>query len=543
MSSAIQQGHALSSASRDAGAFRSTLREYLPPRVYTRELRTFEQDLSVARAEDLYANDGLARSGVNSIATNVVGTGLVPQSVIPAELLGIAPEQAKAVQDQMEWLWTEWCSQAHYRNQMTFEDLQLVGLRSLIRTGEMIHLPVMEQRPGCRFALKIQDIRPARLRTPSDKLYEPLIHEGVEVSVNGVPQAYWIASPPPVSFVSPYELRDLPSSSFRRIPARVGHRPGLFHIFRAETEEQFRGVSCLAPAVAFFRSLHDSIDYELLAQILAASFPIFISKQSSQLPSVVQAMELRNMGGFGSNTGVAAADSSSEEKFYYQELSPGQIMYGNENEKPEVLESNRPSSNFMNFCDLVMRITASSLEIPYEVLTKDFSKTTYSSARAALLEAWRVYAIYRSFFTRQYCQPLWCMVMEEAWLRGYLQLPAGAPDFYEAQALWCNTRWIGPARGYIDPTKEIQANIEAINAGLMSRSEAIAERGGDFDDVTDQLAAEKKRYEELGITLTCAPSGTQAPGSSTSDTTGTEDSNDTQDTDSTERGNPESGRG
>ena len=504
MSKTISQGHAVSSPSLDSGSFRGNLTGYMPPRAFTRSLRTFERDLTISRAEDLYVNDGLAKSGVNSIATNVVGTGLVPQSVIPASLLGITPEQAKAVQDQMEWLWTEWCSEAHYRSQMTFEDLQLLGLRSLVRAGEMLHLPVMVERPGCRFALKIQDIRPSRLRTPSDKKYEPLLHDGVEVTAQGVPTAYWIASPKPTMSEQPFELMDLQSADFARIPAKVGHRPGIFHIFRAETEEQFRGVSCLAPAVGFFRNLHDSLDYELMAQIMAASIALFIATDKQYLPPQA-------------SNDYTTPDGKTH---HYQEVEPGQIMYGNEGEKPEVIENTRPSPNFMNFCDLVMRITASSLEIPYEVLTKDFSKTTYSSARAALLEAWRVYAIYRSFFTRQYCQPLWRMVMEEAWLRGYLQLPAGAPDFYEAQALWCNTRWIGPARGYIDPTKEIKANIDAINAGLMSRSEAIAERGGDFDDVTEQLAAERKRYEELGITLIA--SGAQTQGNDT----GTEGNND-----------------
>lgn len=180
---------------------------------------------------------------------------------------------------------------------------------------------------------------------------------------------------------------------------------------------------------------------------------------------------------------------------------PGGIMYGNKGEKPEVLESKRPSANFLNFCELVLRILASSLEIPYEVLTKDFSKTTYSSARAALLEAWRVYEVYRSFFVRHYCQPVWQMVQEEAWLRGYLTLPKEAPDFYAALPYWCNTRWIGPARGYIDPTKETAANIAAIEAGLMSRSEAIAERGGDFDEIAEQLAREQERHAELGVSV------------------------------------------
>lgn len=484
---AIYQGHPVPSASLESGAFRGSLKNYLPTRVHGRDMAAFERGLTMTRVEDLYGNDGIAKSGVNSIATNVIGTGLTPQSVIPAKRLGLKPKAAKDVADQMEWLWSEWCGQAHYREQMGFEDLQMLGLRSLIRAGEMVHLPVMEDRPGSRFSLRIQDIRPSRLRTPWDKQFEPLLHDGVEVTPTGVPTAYWIASPPPSAFPRGGILDDsaLTSGQFRRIPARIGHRRGLFHVFRAESEEQFRGTSCLAPAVKFFRHLNDSIDYELMAQVLAAAFPVFVGLEN----------------GPQSLPGYVEEETDGEEKRYYQDIPPGGVMYGNKGEKPEVLESKRPSANFLNFCELVLRILASSLEIPYEVLTKDFSKTTYSSARAALLEAWRVYEVYRSFFVRHYCQPIWTMVQEEAWLRGYLRLPKSAPDFYAGLAYWCNTRWIGPARGYIDPTKEIAANIAAIKAGLMTRSEAIAERGGDFDEVSEQLANEQARLKELGVTL------------------------------------------
>jgi lambda family phage portal protein len=258
----------------------------------------------------------------------------------------------------------------------------------------------------------------------------------------------------------------------------------MFHIFRPGREEEFRGVSCLAAALKFFRHLNDAIDYELMAQVLAASFPVFITLEggTTYMPP-----------------GVEAETGESGEKVYYQNLEFGQFMYGNKGEKPEVLESKRPSQNFLTFCDLILRITASSLEIPYEELTKDFSKTTYSSARAALLEAWRVYDVYRTFFVRHYCQPLYQMVMEEAFLRGYLVLPQGAPGFYEGVRYWCNARWIGPSRGYIDPKKEIDAAIAAMNAGLSSRSQIIAERGDDFDEVSEQRAYERDRLAELGL--------------------------------------------
>lgn len=493
----IPQAHSTVGPSLDAGSFRGSTKNYLPTRVLGPAQRAFERNLGMARVDDLYLNDGVAKSGVNSIATNVIGTGLRPQSVIAHDMLGIERAVAIKLQDQMEWLWFEWCGQAHYREQLHFDDLQMLGLRSLIRAGEFVHMPVREMRPGCRFSLRLQDIKPSRLRTPFDRQYDPYIHDGVEVSASGLPLAYWIASPPPSTMIMDDAFCS--SSQFRRIPARIGHLRGLFHIFRAGGEEEFRGVSCLAPAVKFFRHLNDSIDYELMAQVVAASFPVFITQEqdSQMLPAGVRPDDYEGY--------------EAEDKKYYQYVEAGTMMYGNKGEKPEVLESKRPYKTFIEFCNLVLRITAASLEIPYEVLTKDFSKTTYSSARAALLEAWRVYDVYRTFFVRHYCQNVWQMVLEEAWLRGYLTLPENAPDFYAGLPYWCNARWIGPARGYIDPEKETNAAILSLNSGLVSRTQVIAERGGDFEEVAVQLAHENDRFRQLGLCFSEAPAGATGP--------------------------------
>ncbi|MDR2821198.1 MAG: phage portal protein, partial [Desulfovibrio sp.] len=347
-SPAVAQGNTPSSASLDAGSHRGSIKSWIPQRVLRPEQKSYERSLGMARIDDLYLNDGIAKSGVNSIATNVVGTGLKPQSSIAYKMLGLKREDVSALQDQMEWLWDEWCDQAHYREQISFDDLQMLGLRSLVRAGEFVHLPVMEERYGCRFALRIQDIQTSRLRTPFDKQYDPLLHEGVEVTQNGVPSFYWIASPQPSPM--PFDNFLGVSSQYRRIPAHVGHRRGIFHVFRAGAEEEYRGVSCLAPAVKFFRHLNDSIDYELMAQVIAAAFPVFIGLENNNqyVPPNLHPEE-----------------SADEEKVYYQEVNAGQIIYGNRGEKPEVLESKRPSQNFINFCDLVLKITASSLEVPY----------------------------------------------------------------------------------------------------------------------------------------------------------------------------------
>lgn len=475
---AILQGKQLPSTSYEAGSNRGSIEGYFPVRTFAKEWEENERRLSSIRADDLYANDWAAKSSVNAVVTNSVGTGLKPQSSIAYQELGITAEEANKLQNQMEWLWDEWSGECHYRNTLSFDYLQGLAVRSLVRNGEFLHLPVMELRPGNKFALKIQDIKPHRLCTPCDKRSDPLIRDGVEVTAQGVPTHYWVYSPRPSNIVLPEE--NYASADFQKIPAYVAHRKGIFHIFMPEEEEKFRGVSALSAGIKFFKHFNDAIDYELVAQIIAANFPVFIGmeKNSQELPYNVE------------------IEKTGKQQRYYQEINPGSILYGNEGEKPEILESKRPSQNFLNFCELVLRSAAASLGLPYEEVSKDFSKTTYSSARAAMLEAWKIYCVYRDFFRSHYCQPIWNMVMEEAYLRGYLKLPSGI-DFYRARLFLCNCRWIGPSRGYIDPLKEVQANVLAINNGLMTRAEGIAERGNDFDETVNQLEYEEKRIQHL----------------------------------------------
>lgn len=464
--------------SRDAGRHRGTLSNYRPTRTPA-SVEGYERSTAQVRAEDLVANDWAAASVVDSMTVNTVGSGLKPQARVNAKRLGIAPEAAREIDEQMEWVWREWCADAHVSGSLHFDDLVFLGMRSLLRCGELLHLPIMLDEPGRKFSLCLQDVHPSRLCTPSDRRNTPSIRDGVELSPIGRPEAYWIASPSASN--TTVSFRQLGSSSFVREPARIGHRPGVFHCFRAEEDEQVRGVSRLAPGMKLFRHLNDSLDYELMAQIVSASFPVFIGMNDPQAATRAFPVE----------------DDDAAEQRRYQTVAPGQILYGNPGEEPTVLQSNRPGNNFMPFAELIMRAMSASVGMPYEVLAKDFSKTNYSSARAALLEAWRIFMLYRAWIVRHYCQPIWNMVQEEAWLRGFIQLPKGAPDFYDALTAYTTATWIGPARGYVDPVKEIVATTKALDARLTTYSDVIAERGGDIEDVWEQRRAEEERLREL----------------------------------------------
>ena len=59
---------------------------------------------------------------------------------------------------------------------------------------------------------------------------------------------------------------------------------------------------------------------------------------------------------------------------------------------------------------------------------------------------------------------------------------------------WKPRRW-----SWVDPMKDLQANIAAVEAGLKSRRTIIAEGGGDVEDVFDQIALDNTLADEKGL--------------------------------------------
>jgi capsid protein len=138
-------------------------------------------------------------------------------------------------------------------------------------------------------------------------------------------------------------------------------------------------------------------------------------------------------------------------------------------------------------------------------VAKDFSKTNYSSARAAMLEAWRLIQLYQVWLVNHFNQPVWEMVFEEAWLKGYIKLPSGAPDFYMARELWTNTTWTPPKRGHIDPVKEVASGKEAIISNMRTLADWYAEQGKDWQEELRQIGSERKLMKDLGLTMSDLP--------------------------------------
>jgi lambda family phage portal protein len=143
--------------------------------------------------------------------------------------------------------------------------------------------------------------------------------------------------------------------------------------------------------------------------------------------------------------------------------------------------------------------------MPYRLVTGDTSRENYSSLRARLVEfRRRVEQLQHGVVAHQLCRPVWTRWMETAVLAGALDLPG----FAAAPARWRAVQWIPPRWDWVDPLKDIQAQVLAIDAGLLSRRKAVEATGYDIEEIDRENAADA-RATELGLGYRTKPGETQ----------------------------------
>jgi capsid protein len=76
-----------------------------------------------------------------------------------------------------------------------------------------------------------------------------------------------------------------------------------------------------------------------------------------------------------------------------------------------------------------------------------------------------------------------------------------APDYYALKPYYARAKWIGPGRGYVDPTKEAEAASLRMQAYISTLEIECAEQGLDWQEVLEQRALENSRMTELNLPM------------------------------------------
>ncbi|NHB94733.1 phage portal protein [Photorhabdus cinerea] len=466
------------------------------------------RDRIVSRVRDLARNDGWASGAITRVLDNAIGANFRPIIKPDYRMLALvtgnkafdatwADEYGKVVEAH----WRSWANDpgryCDVERQQTVSQMLRLAFRHKLLDGDA--LAILQYRPDRlgpgrgHYATTVQIVDPDRLSNPQQNFDMPHIRGGVEIDADGAPTFYHIREAHIGDWWSGAK-----TMTWERIPRETAWgRPHVVHDFDHERGAQHRGNGILTPVVQRLKMLIKYDQSELEAAILNAIFGAYI--ESPYDPALVEAAlgesEDENLGAYQQGR----VEFHNDRRMSLQNGARIPIMYPGE--KITTVNAARPHSNFEGFESAALRNIAAATGLSTQQVTQDWSDVNYSSARSAMLEAWKTLTRRRADFSIGFAQPILTAFIEEIHDIEDLPLPTGAPDFLEARAAYCRAQWMGPGRGWVDPVAEKKGAILGMDAGLSTLEMEAAENAGeDWEEMLDQRKRELDAFKERGLT-------------------------------------------
>lgn len=425
-----------------------------------------------ARSHDLTRNNGLAHGYSQTLVDNVIGPELRLAAKPNYAALGKDKDWAEAFAHDVESRWRTYASSTDcdVARKLNFGSMTQLVMRTAITNGEALGLPIWTQ--GRRYNTAMMLIDPIRLSNPYYTFDTDTLRGGIKTNKYGEALGYHIQKSHPFDVGGwQYDV------GWDYIPARTRRgRRRVIHVYDQQRTGQSRGIPMLASVMGDFKMAGSYQKVELRTAIANSLIAAFI-ESTMAVDDIADAFDANY------------DDYIQERKGWKSKLTGGDMIQLPPGDKVTPFTPNRPGNAFGAFMESAYRNISAGLNVPYELLMKDFSKTNYSSARAAMLEAWRFFMNRRHWVASYWAQPVYELWFEEAVLRGEID----APDFYENKAAYCGAKWIGPGRGWVDVVKEAKGAELRMDIGLSTQQDECGEQGKDYEDVQDQRASELKR--------------------------------------------------
>lgn len=325
--------------------------------------------------------------------------------------------------------------------QLSFRDLQRLIIRTVARDGEVLVRKIFKQDGFYLQVLEAEYLD----ETYTDE--NKNIFMGIEFDKYGKPIAYHI-------------LTKHPDTTTLRQRQRI-KAEDIIHLFIKERPSQSRGVPWGITAASRLNMLDGYEEAELVAARLGASKMGFYKQQAGDE--------------------FTGEDTTDNDLIF--EVEPGVFELLPPGIEVETFDPSHPNSAYAFFVKNALKGIASGLNVSYVSLANDLESVNYSSIRAGVLEEREYYKTLQNWFIENFINPVY-----EAWL-DYLTLTT---NIKPAKATWLPKRW-----DWVDPLKDVQANIKAVEAGFKSRTQIVAEQGNDFVEVVEQLQKEEELLQKL----------------------------------------------
>jgi lambda family phage portal protein len=409
-----------------------------------------------ARCRELERNSDYVRRFLSGLESNVLGsTGIGLQMKVTEN--GGRPDAL--ANDLIEQAWKEWSKAANcsINGKFTWFDIQRLALRSTARDGDCI-IRMLRNRNG--FQLQLLEGDRLDLGFNDEKLKNGNeVRMGVELDRYGKPVAYHLLDSHPSDLSVVKATRE-------RIPAEQ-----VIHPFITDRIAQTRGYPWMVSAMTRLQMLGAYEEAEITSARISASKMGFIVKDRAD--------------GY---VGEMDEDGSP-----LMDISPGSIEELPMGTRFESWNPDHPTGNYAGFVKSCLRGIAAGLGISYHTLSQDLESVNYSSIRAGLMDEREFYKATQRWFIDTVVQPIFDGWLETNILNGTINLPASKLAKFNAPD-WKPRRW-----GWVDPEKDVNAQIKAVDNHFKSRRQVIAESGGDIEDVLRDIKRDEELAESVGL--------------------------------------------
>lgn len=425
------------------------------------------------RARELARNNSYINRYLNLMISNVVGKHGVRISSKARNDNGSLDLLANR---QIESSWKEWTKYGTCtaNGRMSFLDCQKLFVESLARDGEVLirHIKTNNNPFGYQIQFLESDYLDEDLNTTNKNGNR--ICMGVEIDKFHRPIAYHLFSE------HPYDTHYQYSKKHIRVPAEE-----ITHCYMTNRAEQTRGVSHIATAMADVAQYGGYMEAEIVAARLGAS----------------------KMGFFTSPDGNSFVGDDTEDTFNpVMNVEPGTFHQLSDGQQFQSWDPTHPTSAFESFTKTVLRSIASGLNISYHALSNDLTSVNYSSIRQGALEDRSNFQLWQEFVIQHFIDVVFRRWLEMAITTKAINLPISK---YSKFANSIN--YIPRSFSWIDPLKEMQANVVGLQNGITTYSDIVSTYGKDVEETFEQHQKEKELADQYGISTAFQPFGNKAP--------------------------------
>lgn len=393
------------------------------------------------RSRHLCRNHWAAKRAKAVLGAKIIGTGIMPSCRDSEEF------------DALLSLWSKPQTQVGAEKGQSLAGVQRLAVSTVIESGSAIVVRrwktrAERARQKLVMPFDVLVLEPEYLDRTRDGVSATgnLIVHGIEFSSDGWPVAYWLHKEHPGA-----TMYSTGESTSIRVEAN-----DVSHPFWRERSGQAVGVPWFAPVLLKLHDFDKYEDAELLRAQIASMFVAFIR-----------------------NDGMAEVDKDDD-----LSLEPGRLQYLDTGEHVEF--SDPPSvTGFADFSTITIRSIAAGLGLSYEDLSNDYSKVNFSSARMGAM----VTNVLNDQWQGEMMIGMLCSDLER-----WAQEGAESMGYTSADATWT-----APGRELIDPSREVGAIRQKIDAGLTSRDAEIRKLGRDPGEVDLERQTSAEREESLGL--------------------------------------------